>query len=99
MGVRRKRISKKKRKQRGGAMFRRKPRLVDKIAEGASMFLSGPSPTFASLGAKLAGQAFKGIKDNVKYYRGRNLTSTDVLKVMGLMNHDFKKTLRHVKRR
>ena len=66
MGVRRKRISKKKRKQRGGAMVRRKPRLVDKIAEGASMFLSGPSPTFANLGAKLGGQAFKGINDNVK---------------------------------
>ena len=33
MGVRRKRISKKKKRQKGGAMFRRKPRLVDKIAE------------------------------------------------------------------
>ena len=52
-------------------MFRRKPRLVDKIAEGASMVLSGPAPTFASLGAKLAGQALKGITDNVKYYKRR----------------------------
>ena len=52
-------------------MFRRKPRLVDKIAEGASMFLAGPSPSFAKLGAKLMGQAAKGISDNVKYYRKR----------------------------
>ena len=72
MGVRRKRISEKKRRQRGGALFRRrKPRLVDKIAEGASMVLSGPAPTFATLGAKLAGQALKGITDNVKYYKRR----------------------------
>ena len=52
-------------------MFRRKPRLVDKIAEGTSMFLVGPSPSFAKLGAKLMGQAAKGISDNVKYYRKR----------------------------
>ena len=71
MGARRKRISKKRRRQTGGAMFRRKPRLVDKIAEGASMFLAGPSPSFAKLGAKLMGQAAKGISDNVKYYRKR----------------------------
>ena len=71
MGVRRKGISKKKKRQKGGAMFRRKPRLVDKIAEGASMFLAGPSPSFAKLAAKLMGQAAKGISDNVKYYRKR----------------------------
>ena len=58
-----------RKRQRGGALFRRKPRLVDKIAEGASMVLSGPTPTFASLGAKLAGRALKGITDNVKYYK------------------------------
>jgi len=72
--VRRKRTVRlrRKRRQKGGALFRRrKPRLVDKIAEGASMFLSGPSPTFATLGAKLAGQALKGVTDNVKYYRRR----------------------------
>ena len=67
MGARRKRISKKRRRQTGGALFR----LVDKIAEGASMFLAGPSPSFAKLGAKLMGQAAKGISDNVKYYRKR----------------------------
>jgi len=51
--------TKKRSKQRGGALARRKHRLVDKIAEGASMFLSGPSPTFATLVLKLAGQAAK----------------------------------------
>ena len=75
--VRRKRVSrvrrqrKRRTRQRGGAMFRRKPRLVDKIAEGASMFLAGPSPSFASLGVKHLGQAAKGVSDNVKYYRRR----------------------------
>lgn len=52
-------------------MYVRKPRLVDKIAEGASMFLSGPAPSFAGLGSKLAGQALKGVTDNVKYYKRR----------------------------
>ena len=71
----RRRVSKTKKRrrhrQRGGALFRRKPRLVDKIAEGASMFLSGPAPTFASAGAKLAGQAWKGVSDNWRHYRRR----------------------------
>ena len=59
--VRRKRIVKRKKRQRGGALdlFRRKPCLMDKIAKGMSMVLSGPAPTFATMGAKLAGQAFK----------------------------------------
>ena len=60
-----------KRKQHGGALARHKPRLVDKIAEGATMFLSGPAPSFAGVGLKLGSQAFKGIKDNVNYYRRR----------------------------
>ena len=47
-------------------MFRQKPRLVDKIAEGASMFLAGPSPPFAKLGAKLMGQAAKRNKRQCK---------------------------------
>ena len=42
-------------KQRGEALARRKHRLVDKIAEGASMFLPGPSFIFATLALKLAG--------------------------------------------
>ena len=70
------RSKKKKRKetkenegQRGGAVFRRKPRLVDKIAEGTAMFLSGPSPSFIKLGGLVAKQAVKGLKDNVHHYR------------------------------
>ena len=59
------------RKQRGGALRRRKPRLVDKIAQGASFFLASPAPTFATAAGKLAGQALKGITDNVKHYRKR----------------------------
>lgn len=53
----------------GGALARRKARLVDKIAEGVSMFLAGHSPSFAKLGIELVGQATKGIKDNVDHYR------------------------------
>ena len=63
--------TKKRNKQRGGALARRKHRMVDKIAEGASMFLSGPSPTFTTLALKLAGQAAKGIRDNVNHYNKR----------------------------
>lgn len=59
----------KRRKQRGGALARHKTRLVDKTAEGANMFLSGPFPSFPSLAVKLAGQGLKGITDNMKYYR------------------------------
>ena len=50
---------------------RYKPRLVDKIAEGAAMGLSGPSPSFIKLGAFLGKQVLKGIKDNVQHYRRR----------------------------
>ena len=66
---RRKRRRVGRRRQRGGALARKRVRMVDKIAGGASMFLSGPAPTFASMALKLAGQAAKGIKDNVHYYR------------------------------
>ena len=60
--------------QKGDARFKRKPRLVDKIAEGVAMVLSGFSPSFAKIGAFLAKQAFKGIKDNVRYFqRGKGL--------------------------
>ena len=66
----RRRVNKKR--QRGGARFvRRKPRLVDKIAEGVAMGLSGPSPSFLKLGAFLGKQAMKGIKDNIQHYRRR----------------------------
>ena len=52
-------------------MARHKPRLVDKIAEGMSMFLSGPAPSFGKVGLLLGKHAFKGIKDNVQRYRRR----------------------------
>ena len=71
--------------QKGGAAFRRKkPRLVDKIAEGMSMFLSGPAPSFAGVGVKLASQAAKGVKDNVQLYRRRGRQSgRGILGVLG----------------
>lgn len=58
-------------RQKGGARFRRRPRLVDNIAEEVTMGLSGPSPSFIKMGAFLAKQALKGIKDNVQHYRRR----------------------------
>ena len=51
--------------------MRRKPRLVDKIAHGLGMVLSGPAPGFGLALGKLGGQALKGITDNVQYYRQR----------------------------
>ena len=44
------------------------PSLLDKIAEGASMFLSGPEPSFGALERLLGKQAFKGVSNNVKGY-------------------------------
>ena len=67
--MKRLRRQRRKRKQRGGALIRRKPRLVDKIAHGMSMFLSGPAPGFGLALGKLGGQALKGITDNVQHYR------------------------------
>ena len=69
--TKRRQSRKRRRKQKAGALFRRKPRTIDKIAEIASIFLSGPKPTFGSLGLLLGKQAFKGIKDNVNHYRSR----------------------------
>ena len=57
MGRRHRRVLKKRKKSKRGARFRRKPRLVDKIAEGVAMGLSGPSPSFIKLGAFLGEQA------------------------------------------
>ena len=65
---------KRTRKQKGGALYRRRPTLTDKIAEGVAMGLSGPTPSFLKLGALLAKQAAKGVSDNVRHYqRGRGL--------------------------
>ena len=76
---------KRKRRQKGGALFRRKkPGMVDKIAEGMSMFLSGPAPSFAGVGVKLAFQAAKGIKDNVQHYRRRRRRQTG-RRILGIL--------------
>ena len=76
MRTRRKR--RRSRLQRGGAaastikrILRRGSTKTDKIAEGLSMFLLGPSPSFGALGRLLAKQVFKGLKDNVEHYRKR----------------------------
>ena len=69
--VKRRRQLKRRKRQKGGARFSRKPRLLDKIAEGVAIGLSGPSPSFMKLGAFLGKQALKGLKDNVQHYRQR----------------------------
>ena len=65
MGRTRRRV--KRKGQKGGARFQRKLRLVDKIAAGVAMGLSGLSPSFAKMGAFVAKQALKDIKDNVQH--------------------------------
>ena len=73
MPGRRRRQRRRKRRQRCGAslstvrrIMHKGPSLRDKIAEGASMFLSGPEPSFAALGRLLGKQTFKGVSDSVK---------------------------------
>jgi len=59
--------------QTEGAKARyRGPSVFDKAAYVMSNFVT-PAPSFAALGKVLAGQVFKGVKDNVDYYRGGNL--------------------------
>lgn len=67
----RKRHAIRRKRQKGGARFQRKPLSIDKIAEGVAMRLSGPAPNFAKAGAFLAKQEFEGIKDNVQHNRRR----------------------------
>ena len=56
--------------QKGGALARKRgPTAVDKAAYIMSNLVT-PAPSFAGLARILAGQAFKGIKDNVNYYKG-----------------------------
>ena len=56
--------------QKGGALARKRgPTAVDKAAYIMSNLVT-PAPSFGALGRILAGQAFKGIKDNVNYYKG-----------------------------
>ena len=51
--------------QKGGALARHRVRPIDKAGYIASMFLSGPAPSFAAAAGKLGGQVLKGITDNV----------------------------------
>ena len=47
-------------------ILRRGPSLTDKIGSVASMFLGGPTPSFAKTGLVLGKILYKGIKDNAK---------------------------------
>lgn len=58
-----------RRRQQGGALARNKVRTIDKVAEGMSMFLSGPAPSFAKLGAKLGTTGAKALKSVIDQYR------------------------------
>ena len=56
--------------QKGGALARKKgPSVTDKIAYVGSMVVN-PTASWGALGRALAGQTYKGIKDNVNYYKG-----------------------------
>ena len=56
--------------KQGGALARRKGHSTrDKIAYVGSMIVN-PTASWSALGRALAGQAYKGIKDNVNYYKG-----------------------------
>ena len=59
----------KRKQQKGGELNRPKSRTVDKILEGAAMFLSGPSPSYAKLEVLSGKKAIKGIRDNVRHYK------------------------------
>jgi len=62
-----------KNNQTGGARARyHGPSAIDKAAYVMSNFVT-PAPSIAALGKVLAGQAVKGVKDNIDYYRGGNL--------------------------
>ncbi|KAL9959303.1 hypothetical protein ACROYT_G032616 [Oculina patagonica] len=81
--------------QSGGALARYKgPSTTDKIAYVASNFVT-PSPSFGAMARLLAGQTFKGLKDNVNYYRkGKGV---DVHKLIGkaVVIERFNKTLKN----
>ena len=65
----------------GGALYKRKPTLQDKIAEGAAMFVN-PTASWTGAFKLLGSQALKGVTDNVKHYRGRGFDiHNQILKV------------------
>lgn len=69
VGIRKKQKTKQKIQQKGGALARNRPRTIDKVAEGMSMFLSGPPPSFAKLGLKIGSTGAKAIKSIIDQHR------------------------------
>ena len=63
------RLKNKAKSQRGGALARQRARTIDKVAEGLSMFLSGPAPSFAKLGLKVGTTGAKALKGVIDQYR------------------------------
>ena len=63
MGRKRRTVRRTRRQsQKGGVRFKRKPHVVDKIAESVAMGLSGPSPSFAKMGVFFSQASFQGYK-------------------------------------
>ena len=56
----------------GSALYRPKPTIRDKIAQGLSMFVN-PTASWSSAFKLLGSQGLKGITDNVNYYRGGSI--------------------------
>ena len=56
----------------GGALYRRKPTITDKIAEAAAMVVN-PTASWTGAFKLLGSQGSKGITDNVKHYKGGSL--------------------------
>ena len=56
----------------GGALYRRKPTITDKIAEAAAMVVN-PTASWTGAFKLLGSQGLKGITDNVKHYKGGNI--------------------------
>ena len=68
--------------KKGGALARKRgPTAVDKAAYIMSNFVT-PAPSFTGLARILTGQTFKGIKDNVDYYKGG---AFDIHKAIGML--------------
>ena len=67
---------------KGGALRRPKVTTQDKIAYILSNFVT-PAPSFGAAAKILANQAFKGVKDNIEYYKGGSLDIQKQLAKLG----------------
>ena len=79
----------------GGALARRRG---PSSAENAAYIMSNlltPAPSFAGLAKVLAGQAFKGVKDNVDYYRGSGII--DSLLTSGVKGSSWQVDIKRIK--